>query len=342
MRHRAFLLIVLALGAAHAEDLAVFLSRGKQARAGGGLLRILHFGDSHLAAPGTRRAYRQTFQSQFGDGGPGLSLPWAEAPGNGATSMSRGWRKALHPAGDTCLGLGARFMEARGAGEWARLEGAFSRLRLHFLRGPGAGSARILVDGRCLGEVSLRGGGPGLELFDRQVGAGRHRLEILTSQDGPVRLLGVSLEAASGVAYSPLAFNGAEAFWMGAPGELLLSQLQAEAPDLVILAFGTNEANGPRFDPTAYRRRLEAFLGRFRKAVPGALLLLLGPPDARLPQGLPGSLDQVIAAQQAVASRLGALFLDQREAMGGGREHWLLAAVRDGGPGWRPPHPPGL
>lgn len=36
MRHRAFLLIVLALGAAHAEDLAVFLSRGKQARAGGG------------------------------------------------------------------------------------------------------------------------------------------------------------------------------------------------------------------------------------------------------------------------------------------------------------------
>jgi len=334
MGRRVLLVGLLALGVAQAEDLAAFLSRGKQVRAGGGLLRILHFGDSHLAAPSTRRAYRQTFQSQFGNGGSGLGLPWVDAPSGITASASRGWRKALHPSGDACLGLGGRFMETRRAGEWARLEGTFSRLRLHFLRAPGAGSVRVLLDGQDLGAVSLAGAQPGLELFDRRVGAGRHRLEILSSQDGPVRVLGVSLEGATGAAYSPLAFNGADLFWMEAPGELLLSQLRAEAPDMVILAFGTNEANGPRFDPGAYRHHLEAFLGRFRKAVPEAAMVLLGPPDARLPRGLPGSLDQVIAVQQAVASRVGALFFDQREAMGGAGSigSWQRSgmAARDG------------
>ena len=195
--------------------------------------------------------------------------------------------------------------------------GRFSRFRLHFLKLPGGGTARVAVDGRFLAEVSLQGATPDLEVFARNLGPGLHRLEITTSREGPVRILGVALEGVSGVSYSPLAFNGAEAFWMGDPGDLVLAQLQAEAPDLVVLAFGTNEANGPNFDVSAYRRRLEAFLSRLQRAVPGTLLLLLGPPDARLPRGLPGALAQVIAVQQALAPHFGGLFLDQREAMGG-------------------------
>jgi len=303
---------------AGAEGMPVFASRCLQAKAGGGAVRIMHFGDSHLAAPSARQHYLRAFQSQFGDGGPGLGLPWTEPRNELGATASRGWRRALHPKGDSALGLGARFMEARHTGEWARLGGRFSRLRLHFLRLPGGGTARILADGRTLGEISLQGSDAELALFDRDLGPGQHRVEILTTQEGPVRLLGVALEASTGAVYSPLAFNGAEAFWMGdPPARLLVSQLQAEAPDLVLLAFGTNEANGRNFDRVAYQRRLEAFLLRFQRALPGTQLLLLGPPDARLPRALPGALEQVIAAQQAVAQRLGVLFLNQQEAMGG-------------------------
>jgi lysophospholipase L1-like esterase len=280
-------------------------------------MRILHFGDSHSALPAVQQDYRGLFQGRFGDGGPGFGLPWVNPQPDLRARASRGWHKPPQHAQRAAGGLQAAWIEAVRAGETATLEGDFSRLRIHFQSLPGGGSAKILVDGRLLEEISLRGTMPELKVFERSLPPSR-RLDVVTSRPGPVRLLGVSLEGPAGATYSVLAANGVQASWLLAiPEELFAAQVQAEAPDLVILAFGTNEANDRLFDPEVYRGNLEALLARFRKAAPSAGLVLFGPPDAKLPRSQPGALDRVIQVQRAVAAAHGARFWDQREAMGG-------------------------
>lgn len=336
----ALVLLVPARGAS-VQEVAQRLQRAKS---GAGLVRILHFGDSHLAAPATSNTYSAFFRGSYGDGGPGLGLPWVKPMEGVRTEASRGWKKAGWKDGDRRLGLGATSFEAKRAGEWARLEGRFSRLRLHFLQQPGGGQVRIRVDGAFLEDVDLSAGG-GVRVFDHALGGSPrvHRVELLTQSAGPVRLLDVALEGSSGAVHSTLAFNGAAASWLTeTPEGLFASQLQAESPDLVMLAFGTNEANASDFTAPLYQVMLEAVLARFQKAAPGAGFVLLGPPDAVLKRGLPQALEQVIQVQRAVASRMGALFVDRRQAMGGAGsiEAWLGEGLAAGdrvhltGPGY--------
>ncbi|MFN8011612.1 MAG: GDSL-type esterase/lipase family protein [Holophagaceae bacterium] len=293
--------------------------RVRQARAGAGLLRILHLGDSHVAAASGHRSYDAFFRARFGDGGPGSGLPWAAPRPGLRASASPGWRFHRKDDGDRMLGLGGSFMETARAGTWARVEGRGSRMRLQLLRQPGGGRAAVRLDGALLATLDLDGE-TGLVPLERELpaSAGPHTLEVHCLDGGRVRLLGVAFEGAAGAVYSPMGVVGAQASWMlEVPESLFTAEVAAEAPDLVILAFGTNEANDPAFDPPSYQHGLEQLLGRFHRAAPQALLVLLGPPDARLPRAQPGALERVAALQQAVAARAGALLLDQRRAMGG-------------------------
>ena len=143
-------------------------------------------------------------------------------------------------------------------------------------------------------------------------------MQITSTRTGLVRLLGVALEEASGAVYSPLACNGAQLSWMlSVPEALFKAQVEAEKPDLVMLAFGTNEANAPDLNLETYRKGLETVLTRFRNAAPRATLVLAGPPDAFLKGGGPGNLERVISIQRATAAACKAIFLDQSQAMGG-------------------------
>jgi lysophospholipase L1-like esterase len=315
-RALTLLAAAVALRAGAVPDLA---ERVRQAQAGSGLLRILHFGDSHVAAASGHRSYDAFFRARFGDGGPGSGLPWAAPRPGLRASASAGWRFHRKDDGDRMLGLGGSFMEAARPGAWARVEGRGARVRLQFLRQPGGGRAAVRVDGALLGTVDLAGE-TGLVPFERDLpaSAGARTLEVQALDGGRVRLLGAAFEGTAGAAYSPMGIVGAQASWMlEVPEPLFTAEVAAEAPDLVLLAFGTNEANDPAFDPSAYQQGLEQLLGRFRRAAPQALLVLLGPPDARLPRAQPGALARVLALQQAAAARAGALHLDQRRAMGG-------------------------
>jgi lysophospholipase L1-like esterase len=326
--HTAWLLLLaLAFGppaAAGAVGAPRFPERCLQARAGNALVRVMHFGDSHLAGATSSASTtcRTFFQSQFGDGGPGLGLPWVTRQPGVTAHASAGWHRSQKAEGDGRMGLGAGFMETWQAGEHAELQGSFARFRLYLLADPAGGKVQVRADEAVQGELDLCGRPGQLMVLDKvlpvQPARGPHRLELRTVRGGRVRILGVALEAAAGVVYSPLAFNGARAAWtLAMPDELFQAQVQAEAPDLIILAFGTNEANAPDFSVEAYSRELAQILGRFRKAAPRAGLLLVGPPDGHLHRGSPATLAGVIAVQKAAAATAGGQFVDQQKAMGG-------------------------
>src|SRR5258708_25050417 len=86
--------------------------------------------------------------------------------------------------------------------------------------------------------------------------------------------------AKAGVLVDALGINGAQVFtplhWSE---EHFAQQLRRRAPDLVVLAYGTNEALESNLEMTDYERALVDLLGRIARAVPSASCLLLGPPD---------------------------------------------------------------
>ena len=297
-----------------------FAAQCARARTGTGVVRILHFGDSHLGGAEAHQEYSRFFHGSYGQGGPGLCLPWVARKPGIATQASHGWQKSGKPQGDGRTGLTGMCMETRVAGEWAQLQGKGSRLRLYLAKDPAGGKLAISIDDQPAEEIDLAGGAAQLALFDRQLPPrdGAHKLTLQSTRDGLVRILGLALEESAGAAYSPLPCNGAQISWLLAvPEALLRAQLQAESPDLILLAFGTNEANARDLNLDTYRKGLETLLTRFQQAAPQALLVLAGPPDGFLKGGAPLALDRVIAVQRASAAAFQAIFLDQRQAMGG-------------------------
>ena len=57
-------------------------------------------------------------------------------------------------------------------------------------------------------------------------------------------------------------------------------------PDLVIIAYGTNEGFDDLLDPAAYERLLGEQIDRVRRAAPGTSVMLMGAPEAM--RGAPG------------------------------------------------------
>ena len=136
---------------------------------------------------------------------------------------------------------------------------------------------------------------------------------------GESRLLGVDLLRPKGLVYDALGINGAVATrLLKARAEVFAAGLQRLAPDLLVLAYGTNEAYGARdFDAEQYALGLDRVLARVRAAAPGADCLLQGPPDFQRKRKPVAALAQVIAAQRAAADVHGCAFWDTQAAMGG-------------------------
>ncbi|MFG0466105.1 SGNH/GDSL hydrolase family protein [Pseudomonas putida] len=128
----------------------------------------------------------------------------------------------------------------------------------------------------------------------------------------------------SGVLYSALGINGAtfdvvdkwQAGW--------LETLKQLRPDLLILAYGTNEAYDDSLDPALYEQRLRERLQMLRKTLPGTVLLVVSAPDsvrnkraARCESKQANNLRPVIQIQRRVAAQVNALFWDWQAFMGG-------------------------
>lgn len=102
------------------------------------------------------------------------------------------------------------------------------------------------------------------------------------------------------------------------------------APDLVIIAYGTNEGFDDLLDPRAYERLLRSQIDRVHSESPGTAVLVLGAPEAMRGEGggrCPGDADQrwkapdmlsvVRDVQHRVAAEMGVAFWDWKGRMGG-------------------------
>ncbi len=317
-----------------------FAALGEVEESGSGLVRVLHYGDSHTAADILTTEIRHGLQERFGDGGRGfvlLGTPWRSyRPRDVVVASGGDWETQRVLVGadpatiDGLYGLGGLSVRSSGRHAWSRVttsrEPGFGRrastFEIYYLRQPRGGSFEVRVDGRRRAVVVTAADQPmsGFARFDLDEGA--HELELRVRGNGEVRLFGAVVENdGPGVVYDTLGVNGG---FFHTPlrwnGELLAEQIARRNPELVVAMYGTNDADSRTINPESYGRQVARVVERFRAAAPQAACLLLGPPDRRGGRSLDdetSQLDWIIAVQEETAAALGCAFLDLREMMGG-------------------------
>lgn len=317
-------------------------------------VRVAMYGASHTQADVYSGYLRYYLQSRFGNGGAGF-IPFAVEGGKSSRIdfklKTRGFKaeyvQQKPPPPHGTFGLSG--MAAIG-GPHGRIELGpenttdpeltASQYGLFYAAEPSSDELTVSVDGGA--PVSLPARAPQLEpryyTFERPLGW--HDIEIRTLGPGGARLFGLSVERAQpGIVLDTLGIRGTRAANILAwDRELWEEHLRRRAPDLVLLAYGTNETTD-RSQPIAeYARDLRQVLTKLRHALPDASCVLVGPGD--FPKEENGNwltrprLLEIIREQRQLAPQFGCGFWDAYAFMGGegSMAEWVRANPRLGAP----------
>jgi lysophospholipase L1-like esterase len=188
----------------------------------------------------------------------------------------------------------------------------------------------------------------------------RLTLEYADTEGRALDLYGVALKSVEpGVVVDSLGLVGRKisqlAKW---DWQLVGAQLATRAPGLVVLQYGSNEADDTDLDLSAVARDYDQVIAQIRTAVPSSSILILGPPDMarrlascdsrRLHRGKKGStknnrrsnncawrtpaiLPAIIEVQRQAALRNRVAFFDSFAAMGGAN---MMATWVKSTPSW--------
>lgn len=291
-------------------------------------VRVLHVGDSHVAADILTAVIRNNLQRDFRAGGAGYLVPGNpfSTRRNGVTSSaSRGWvldgiaRKG--GATDGFYGLAGFSLSTNRANETVNLSTAATRFTIYYLQRPGGGRLQISANGVTAPEVlttTAQAPAAGYYSIDFPA-AGAQMLELRTLDNAPVRILGIVAEyhAQPGVTYDVLGINGARLKrWQTWNAAVINDNLRERRPDLVILAYGTNEVADSDWTPEGYTRLLVNTVRQIRAAAPGTAVLIFAPPERADNAISVQRMPLLAAAQQRAALESGAAFWNGYAAMG--------------------------
>ena len=324
-------------GVENPSALANYFTALDQAKNAGTAVHILQFGDSHTASDDWVNAMRVAAQAIYGNGGPGFIHPGHPYLGyrrfDASGSSSTGWKTDGNKSHqeDPNQGLAHISISTSLPNQTVRLAASGEILGLFCLGQPGGGQFEISIDGEQTVVVSTEVAGtvPGPCYFSRKLTPGPHEILLRTINFAPVRLFGWSLENPTGITWETLGINGALANKILDANEYIWGlELAQRTPDLIILAYGTNEANSALWNADQYRSDLKEIIARIRRNVPGVSILMVGPPDCGRTRPL-AHLSDVIDIQREIATQQNVAFWDWRLHMGGARAvtQWVLAGL---------------
>ncbi|WP_034158037.1 GDSL-type esterase/lipase family protein [Sphingomonas sp. ERG5] len=337
------------------DTLAPYFARLAMAGDARGLppVHIVQIGDSHTAGDALTGAWRDLLQARWGNGGRGVLPPGRPYDGY----LTRGITAAMSPDWSIAATFGKGAAESPGQ---RRPPLGLASYSLTALR-PGAAMGLTADPAMPFDRVILCAmAGPTAGTLAVRIGAGNEqRLDFaadivtprcqtirtatvqsvlrVTALDRPVTITSwATFHDDGGVAVSNLGVVGAQLMHFGRTDDAVIAEeLTAYTPDLIVLAFGTNEGFAPRFDAAAYEVTLRAQIDRIRTLAGAVPILLLGAPDAlsrnpALRTNAPGvlvgcsgglfappALGDVRAVQRKVAGDLDIAFWDWQARMGG-------------------------
>jgi lysophospholipase L1-like esterase len=311
--------------------------------------RIVFYGASHVASDLFTGALRQRLQHRFGEAGPGFVVPgkpWKFYRNAGITSEEsrnfKAFRIVERAPIEGIYGLAGVAVDAGKKPALAAiatrpnggLSGAVSRAELYYLKQPNGGHLHVYIDGQHMPRIttSAKNTEPGYAHWELKDGP--HRFELRTQGDGPVRVFGLALERDQpGVILDTLGVPGTRVrdhlFWDDA---VYREHLARRKPDMVVLAYGTNESGDDDVPLEQYEANVRRVLKRVREVANDASCLLIGPSDrpVRNDDGTfePRPLtEQISNVQRRVSADFGCGFFDVQRFMGGSMSmmRWVSA-----------------
>jgi lysophospholipase L1-like esterase len=271
-----------------------FFDKLGQLRGGTGRpVHILQVGDSHSAGDSITGAWRDLLQSRYGVGGRGVLPPGRPYDGyltrGLQVAMSPGWSIAADfgsswSGNGPPLGLSAFSLTSRSDGATMSVQAdpaqAFDRFIVCAIARPGSGNLMLRAGATSmhfdLSSVTERPECRTMNLPAPTTGAD------LTVEGGPVTVTSwATFRSGRGVAVSNLGVVGSQLVHFARTDDSVLSEeFRAYRPDLLVVAFGTNEGFSPRFNAFEYEVTLRTQIGRLRRLAGNIPILLLGAPDA--------------------------------------------------------------
>jgi lysophospholipase L1-like esterase len=323
-----------------------------------GRVLMLFFGDSHTAGDSMTSRLRTVWQNRFGDAGRGLvgagRPPTKHYYQRDVRYGSEGdWHAMVggHRGDNEPFGIGG--IRVTGSHKGARLwvescgdcpGGKVAQFEILYYAAPDHGVLRYRIDDGTWTTLSTKTAPiepphPAREVVP--VPEGAHRLTIEHGGGGVLDLFGVALERhAPGVIVDSLGVVGRRLGSLRSwDWSVIGEQLATRDPRLVVLQYGTNEADDPDLNLDDLARYYDETILRIRAAAPTASVLILGPPDLGVREGghncdhakptadggvipecewrTPEVLREIVAVEHAAAARNRVAFFDTLAAMGG-------------------------
>jgi len=265
---------------------------------GGKKINIVHIGDSHIQGNFLTREVRVRLQNEFGDAGRGFIFPYKLAGTNGpkdylVESNCRWSSSNCQRDISEQTSHGASGFKLETASPTAELTfrlrdtataetSQFTKVTI--LQRKTALEYDLLVRDEVSNQIAQISQQDEYALsyyFDRPVTQVTISADRRTSQQKAFSIDGICLEnELSGVLYHTIGVNGAK-YQDFVRARNFAKQISVLQPDLFILSFGTNEAQG-KTDPAYMYRSMENLVKKLLEYSPNALILLTTPADSYL------------------------------------------------------------
>jgi len=278
-------------GLARGETLRPFFA--KLTHANTRPVHILQIGDSHTAGDAITGAWRDLLQQKYGSAGRGVLAPGRPFDGyitHGVTvTMSPGWKIAGDFGGawsmpSPPLGLSAFSLTSQTDGASMALladpNEAFDRFTVCAIVKPGAGTLTLHA-GTQTTTFDLSSATERPECRTMKLAQPATTADLSVAGGQATLTSWATFRDEGGVALSNLGVVGSQLIhWARTDDAVLTEELTNYKPDLIVLAFGTNEGFSPRVNDFEYEVTLRAEIGRIRRLAGNVPILLLGAPDA--------------------------------------------------------------
>jgi hypothetical protein len=302
---------------------------------GEGTVRILHLGDSHVAADYITGTVRKWLQHRFGLAGRGFVAIDQRAEFGGRRLHRKGWRRTrIVDKGreGSAMGFAGMSLESQRSGARVdfRIDPEDAAVTVFYQTHKSSARLRVLVNDKVVGELDVRARdiqtlGKTFRLPPVKGESSSETLAIVAEDPG-IKLFGVSFESERpGVFYDTVGPVGADArAYLALERKSFRDHLRALKPDLVVIMLGGNDALGMRKGERTLadvRTDHEKLISAIQDAVPDADCMLWSPMDAGEMQGSKIVSKQYISEvrnmQKAAATNRGCAFWDMFESMGG-------------------------
>jgi len=296
---------------------------------------VLQIGDSHTANDGFSGRLRELFQARFGDAGRGLlppGIPFRFYKPDHVHVSETGWRVASSFAAGASGPFGITGLRQRADGPAEMVfsverPGDLAETELEFLAGAQSGTFDVVFD---IGPTESSAQGDQARVWQSFYAPAATRMTLRTQ--GGVDLLSCRLRRTEpGITWSNLGTIGATvALLKRWDPALVRAELAHENPDLIVLAFGSNEGFQDSTNLARYAERYRDAIAMLQGGAPNASILLVGAPDGvrrpiadggtLCPGGAwqtPPKLNKVRDVQRAIAHESDLFWWDWSHAMGG-------------------------